>query len=388
MKAEQGISVQGISVLTGKPVEITVADGRIADVRDIEQTGDLPYCGPGFLDMQLNGYRGSDYSLPDLNREDIIKIIRSLEGAGTVSHVPTIVTRPREIILRNLEVLDQTVQDNELAAASIAGIHLEGPYISAEDGPRGAHDAGYIRDPDFDEFMEWQEVSGGRIKMITLAPERKGAMEFISRISETGVIAALGHTGAEPEIIREAVAAGARFSTHLGNGNYDMIHRFRNNIWEQLARDDLVTGMMSDGFHLPPSAVKVFTRAKGTDRIVLVSDAALMGGMEPGVHEWGNIKVRVFDDGHLGVEGTPYLAGAGHLLDWGLAHFVRFTGLPLSEGVKLCTKNPADLLGLPEKTGTLEPGAPGDVTLFRYTPEMDRIKIERTIKGGKECPWT
>jgi len=146
--------------------------------------------------------------------------------------------------------------------------------------------------------------------------------------------------------------------------------------------------MMSDGFHLPCSAVKVFSRAKGTDRIVLVSDAALMGGMEPGVHEWGNIKVRVHEDGHLGVEGTPYLAGAGHLLDWALAHMIKFAGLSLKDAVKLCTRNPAKLLGLSEKTGTLDTGAPADFTLFRFTPGMDRIIVERTIKGGKECPWT
>ncbi len=378
---------EGVSIFTGKPVSVTVEGGFISQVTELDTRDKLPYISPGFLDMQVNGYVGSDYSLEDFNEEHLGSIIESLAKSGTTQHVPTIVSSPQELIVKNLKVISGAMERHPEIADAISGIHIEGPYISSEDGPRGAHDPRYVRDPSIDEYREWQESSGGRISIVTLAPERKGAIDFIKLIVSEGVTASLGHTGASPEQINEAVDAGASLSTHLGNGSYAVIPRLKNYIWEQLARDELTIGVISDGFHLPPSVVKVFLRVKGYDRMILVSDVALLGGMKPGIYKWGNLDVQVYDDGHLGLPGTEYLAGAGHLLDWDLAHFMRFTGSSLKDAIGLCTLNPARVLGLGKSYksyGKLEAGAPANIVLFEYNTGDERLEILKTVTMGRE----
>jgi N-acetylglucosamine-6-phosphate deacetylase len=378
------MNIEGISVFANRPVAVQWEGERITEIADIESRDGLPYLSPGFLDMQVNGYNGSDYSLEDFNSEHLLNIINSVSKSGTTQHVPTIVSSPQERILRNLRIIAAQMERSREIESAIAGIHIEGPFISAADGPRGAHDPAYVRDPRFEDFQQWQEASGGRISIVTVAPERKGALDFIRKLRKAGVTAAIGHTGAEPQVLSQAVKAGATVSTHLGNGSYTHIPRLKNYIWEQLAADELMAGIISDGFHLPPSVVKVFARAKGLDRLVLVSDVALLGGFNPGVYKWGNLDAQVFDDGHLGLPGTSILAGAAHLLDWDLAHFINFTGLELAQAIPLCTVNPARALGLEVSYGLLETGAPANLVTFRWQPGDDRLRIERTIQAGRE----
>jgi N-acetylglucosamine-6-phosphate deacetylase len=378
------MEIQGISVLSNRAISVEWEGERIKNIAEIEARDGLPHLSPGFLDMQVNGYNGSDYSLEDFNSDHLRNIIGSMVKSGTTQHVPTIVSSPQERILRNLRILAEEMGRSREIESAIPGIHIEGPFISAEDGPRGAHDPAYVREPSFEDFQEWQEAAGGRISIVTVGPEREGALDFIRRVKESGVTVAIGHTGAEPEQISKAVEAGATLSTHLGNGSYTHIPRLKNYIWEQLAADELTAGIISDGFHLPPAVVKVFARAKGLDRLVLVSDVALLGGFKPGIYKWGNLDARVFDDGHLGLPGTSILAGAAHLLDWDLAHFVGFTSLEIGQAIRLCTVNPARVLGLEDSYGRLEPGAPANLVTFRWQPGDDRLRIERTIQAGRE----
>ncbi|MBN2552498.1 MAG: amidohydrolase family protein [Spirochaetales bacterium] len=377
------MKIEGISVFTGRPVTVRWEGQTITEIAEIESRDALPYLSPGFLDMQVNGYNGSDYSLDDFGPDHLVNIIESMARSGTTQHVPTIVSSPQERILRNLRILAEQMERSLEIESAIAGIHIEGPFISSEDGPRGAHDPAYVRNPSFGDFQAWQEAAGGRISIVTVGPEREGALDFIRRVKEQGVTVAIGHTGAEPQQIWKAVEAGATLSTHLGNGSYTQIPRLKNYIWEQLAADELTAGIISDGFHLPSSVVKVFTRAKGLDRLVLVSDVALLGGFSPGVYKWGNLDVEVFDDGHLGLPGTTILAGAAHLLDWDLAHYMEFTGLGLAESIPLCSINPARVLGLPKSYGRLEEGAPANLVTFRWQPGDERLKIESTIQSGR-----
>ena len=167
-----------------------------------------------------------------------------------------------EDAIHGLALLAKACEESEVARASFAGFHVEGPYIASEDGPRGAHPLAHVRDPDWDEFQRYQEAADGRIAIFTLAPEREGALEFIEKVAATGVIVSIGHSGASPERIREAVAAGAQMSTHLGNGAHAELPRHPNYIWEQLAADALWAGIIPDGFHLPPAVLKSFYRAK------------------------------------------------------------------------------------------------------------------------------
>ncbi len=388
-------TIRGISVFTGREIELELEGGRIRAVREPEEPtaegGDRRrlFVSPGFFDIQVNGYRGSDYSRDELCEDDLRVIHSCLAAAGTTQHVPTMITSPQKRLVRNLGVIAEVLERDPLMQAAIPGVHIEGPYVSSEDGARGVHDASHVRDPDFAEFEEWRAASGNRIVMVTLAPERCGAIPFIEKVTELGVIVAIGHTAAEPETIRRAVQAGARLSTHLGNGSHLMMPRLQNYIWEQLAQDDLHASIICDGHHLPDSVVRVFRRSKGLSRLILVSDAALLGGREPGIYKWNSIDVQVFPDGHLGLPGTTLLAGAAHLLDWDVAHFHRFTGVSLGEVIRLCTENPARLLGLEAAiTSVLRAGEPANLTVFEYSGGEQRLHIRRTICGGREVYHT
>ncbi|PID57704.1 N-acetylglucosamine-6-phosphate deacetylase [candidate division KSB3 bacterium] len=375
---------KGRFIFTEEPVRITVRDTRIAAVEPLVDSYDLPYISPGFIDMQVNGYKGNDYSLEGFSPQHLRHILHELASSGVTQHLPTLISAPQPRMLKTLGVIAGQRAAHRDVAHAIPGIHLEGPCISGEDGPRGVHDPTVLRDPDIAEFEEWQEAADGHISMITLAPERRGALKFIEYISEAGVIAAIGHSAAEPELIREAVAAGAQFSTHLGNGSHAQLPRLHNYLWEQLAADELRAGIISDGFHLPASVVKTLSRAKGLERLVLVSDAALLGGLRPGIHTWGNLDVQVYEDGHLGLAGTKFLAGAGHLLDWDIVQFMRFTGHNLSESIRLCTVNPAALLKFSPGKEALKVGAPADLTIFRTQPGARALHILKTISHGIE----
>jgi N-acetylglucosamine-6-phosphate deacetylase len=285
---------------------------------------------------------------------------------------------------RNCAVIARARAEDPDLRMAVAGIHIEGPFLSPEEGPRGAHDPRFIRNPDLGEFRAWQEAAGGAVRMVTLAPELDGALDFVRHLAAEGVVAAIGHTAAGPARIREAIDAGARVATHLGNGSHAVLPRLENYLWEQLAADDLWATMIADGFHLPAAVVKAIARVKGLDRLILISDVALHGGQPPGAYRMGDLDVEVHPNGRISLAGTPFLAGAGHLLDWDIAHFVRFTGCDLAAAVRLCTVNPARLLGLPEPHGTLAAGAPAHLTLFRYTDGDDRCRIEKTVRGGSE----
>jgi N-acetylglucosamine-6-phosphate deacetylase len=212
------MKIRGINVFDDRAVEVEIEEGEIRRIIGVEdERQNLPYLCPGFFDVQVNGYKGSDYSLDDLSCEHVQRIIASLALSGTTQHVPTIISSPKRRILRNLETIAMARKESRQTRDAIPGVHIEGPFLSPEEGPRGAHDSRYIREPDFKEFEEWQSAAEGRILYVTVAPERKGAIEFIERVVETSVVVSLGHHGATAEDIRRAIEAGARMSTHLGN---------------------------------------------------------------------------------------------------------------------------------------------------------------------------
>src|SRR5262249_24589554 len=198
----------------------------------------------------------------------------------------------------------------------IPGCHLEGPFLSGEDGPRGAHPREHVRPADWDEFQELQRISGDRIKLVTLAPEVAHAIEFIRRAAASGVRVAIGHTAASEEQIRSAVDAGATLSTHLGNGSHATIRRHPNYIWEQLGEPRLAASIIADGLHLPASVVRSIVWAKSTQKTIITCDASGWAGCKPGVYENELAKVVVLEDGRIVVVGQPgVLAGSSRLTD-------------------------------------------------------------------------
>jgi len=377
------IEIEGRSVISGRNIRLSITDGIITSVEEIGAQDDLPFISSGFIDTQFNGYTGFDYSSENLEKKDILKMTELLAASGTSCHFPTIITNSREIMVRNLEIISKALETYPELVDAIPGFHVEGPYISSEDGARGAHDLQFIRNPDYEEFLEWQSASGGKIKQLTLAPELEGAIDFIRRVSSEGVVVSIGHTAADPEIIREAVKAGARMSTHLGNGSHGVLPRLKNYLWEQLASDELTASIITDGFHLPPSVVKTILRTKGVDRVILVSDVTSFGGLKPGRYSWGDIKVEVFEDGHIGLADTEYLAGAGHLLDHSLAWLMNEIGVDIADAIALCTENPSKIFFPSRPVPGLNPGDLANLTTFNWERGDLKLKVLKTWCAGK-----
>jgi N-acetylglucosamine-6-phosphate deacetylase len=268
-----------------------------------------------------------------------------------------------------------------MARAMIAGIHAEGPAIAPEDGPRGAHPAAHVRAPDLAEFARWQAASGGRVRMVTLSPHWPETAGFIAALVAQGVHVALGHTGASPACITAAVDAGARLSTHLGNGAAAMLPRHPNLIWAQLADDRLTATLIADGHHLPADTLRVFLRAKELARAVLVSDSAAPGGCAPGVYRSAiGAEAELSADGRLSMRGTPYLAGAARSLSENVAMAMAMAGLSLAEALALATRNPARFAG---GGGVLEPGARADLIRFDHAPGDTRLTLREVWLAGE-----
>jgi len=375
--------VEGIWYKSGSPISIEVQGGKIVTRDPIPANPNLPWLSPGFVDIQINGYAGLDYSNPELDGGHIASIVGALAAKGTFYHCPTIITSPRTTIVNNCATIARAASDDRRIGKALCGIHIEGPFISSEDGPRGAHDPQFIRAPDYDEFHAWQDAARGMIKIVTLAPELPGALRFIERITQDGVVASIGHSAASPDIIQDAVKAGARLSTHLGNGSHGMVPRLKNYLWEQLASDELSASIIADGFHLPDAVLKVMARAKGLSRLILISDVAHLAGSPPGIQRWGSMQVEVHPDGHLGLAGTQFLAGAGHLLDRDLAQFVRATGVPVPQAVSLCTDNPRKLLGL-RAADLPQPGEAASFVAFSLPPSAPAIEIAHSLFEGED----
>jgi N-acetylglucosamine-6-phosphate deacetylase len=270
----------GKHYLSGETISILVKNGTVQEMREADVDTDI-WIGPGLIDVQVNGFGSLDLNGFETTSETVKQITSKLNQYGVTRFCPTIVTGPTERMHHCLKVIAEACEKDLLTNYSIIGIHVEGPFLSSEDGPRGAHNGNWIRNPDWDEFLEWQKVSDRRIKKVTLAPEKPGAIEFIEKLSKSGIIPALGHTNATETDIQNAVAAGAKMSTHLGNGSHPYIKRHPNYIWSQLAMDELWASFIADGFHLPPSTLKAMIRSKG-NKAILTSDSVHLAGMSPG----------------------------------------------------------------------------------------------------------
>jgi len=316
----------------------TEAPGPRAHERETPGPGTLEL--PGFVDLQVNGFAGVDFGDPALTSERVLQAISAIERTGVTRFLPTLITSSLEDFAASARTLSRT------AHPAIAGLHMEGPYISPEDGARGAHRRDLVRPADVEDFRRRQDAAGGRIRLVTLAPEAPGALPLIEHLAAGGIRVAIGHTAASPAQIADAVAAGATLSSHLGNGCAQVLPRHPNVIWEQLADDRLLASFIVDGHHLPPATVKVMIRAKTKGRSILVTDAIAAAGMPPGVYTLGSQRVELDATGRVAAPGAPNLAGSALLMNVAIGNTVRFTGLDLADVVPMASTRPAEYLGI------------------------------------------
>ena len=370
-------------------VDVVVNDGRIIDIAppDISKAADAGdascLIAPGFIDIQLNGFEGIDFNDPSSSISKLAGMPAVIARTGVTTFCPAVITASTENISGCMTNIISACKQSSGFSAAMAGIHLEGPFISPEDGPRGAHPREHVRRPDWQEFRRWQETAEGRIRIITLSPEWPEAVDFIERAVAENVIVAIGHTGASPAMIGDAVRAGARLSTHLGNGSHAKIDRHPNYIWEQLAQDHLWASFIVDGHHLPPSVVKSFLRCKGFDRSILVTDAIAAAGNPPGRYMLGDVEVELTQDRKVCLPGTPYLAGSVLEMHQAVANTVRFSDASITDALKMATENPAELLGADDRLGSIAKGRKADLIILAWDQENYRIEIKATISNGQ-----
>jgi N-acetylglucosamine-6-phosphate deacetylase len=296
------------------------------------------------FDIQVNGFAGVDFQgMP--TRGDVRHACEKLHAHGMKRILATFITDATDALLRKFATFESYRDADPLIAATIVGYHLEGPYLSGEPGYRGAHPGELMKDPDSREFARWQDAAGGAIRLVTLAPERAGAIEFIAEITGRFVRVSLGHTNADERTIDEAIRAGATLCTHLGNGCPAEMHRHDNIIQRLLARDELIACFIPDGIHLPPFVLRNLIRAKPPGKVLLTTDAMAAAGAPAGRYRIGHHALEVGVDRVVRLPGSKNFAGSALALDAGAANAAKWLGLPPAAAAELASSVPARAVG-------------------------------------------
>jgi N-acetylglucosamine-6-phosphate deacetylase len=264
----------------------------------------------GFIDLQINGYAGIDFTDPETSVDEVLKVADILADQGTVGFLATITTSPREEIEHCVDTLSKAInkQGND---RHILGIHLEGPYISSEYGYRGIHPERSISLPDLTWFQQLQKISDNNIRIVTIAPELEGALEFIQAVSPD-VITSVGHTNCPFTIINQAVNAGLSLATHVGNGCKQNIDRHNNPIVNIIGCSEIGLCFIPDGFHLPEAFIRMIINCRPIEKLYVISDAVKYAGLPANVYEMHDgTQISLAEDGKLTLLSDPnILAGS------------------------------------------------------------------------------
>ena len=364
---------------TGQAVTVAVSGSTISAITPVPTThDDLPEILPVLVDLQHNGSLGQSYN--ELRTADQLKpIARHLRRHGVGRCLATLTTHPYDALFEAASAFAAICAEDPAMARLYPGIFHEGVFISPEAGWRGAHAPAWIKPPDFAAFSELDRRSGGRVRMINIAPEVPGALDFISHAVAAGKIVSIGHANPDTATVHEAVHRGARAVTHFGNGAPATIHRHHNPLWPMLAEPSLTLGLIGDGFHLPPSLVAAALRCKGHHGCFMVSDAAGFGGLPPGDYQRpGGMAVSISPAGRIGLVGSEILAGAWFQQDRCVAFLVAELGLPLRDAWALASTIPAAFAGL--TVPPLEVGAEASFVLARWDGDL---RLDQCVHAGE-----
>lgn len=368
---------EGLSPISGRAVRVTARDGRIESVEEAPDSGVSTWLAPGLVDLQVNGFAAVDYNSPETPLDEIARSLEVQRATGVTRLLPTVITGSDENMRGSLRRLAKAKRELD-RGRMIAGFHVEGPWISPDDGPRGAHPKRHVRGASIDEFERLQEAAGGDVRIVTLAPETPNATAVIEHMAQAGVVVSLGHHDGTREQIHDAIAAGATMVTHLGNGAHSTIKRHENILTYQLAADALTAGLIADGIHLPPDFVKTAVRAKQLERVFLVTDAAPPAGSHPGVYRFGHIEVELTPDLAVRLTDSGRLAGSALSMERGVGNLARFAGLTLEQAWRAGSTAPARAIGLEGRKGFLEPGDDADLVRFEWDGDESRVRVVET----------
>jgi N-acetylglucosamine-6-phosphate deacetylase len=374
------LEITGRDPITAKMLRVTIDEGVVADVCETDGKDNV-WLSTGLVDLQVNGFLGHDVNDPNLTVGDIEALVDAESREGVTTFLPTITTASEGQIVAALEMIRRARQADPKIKAAIPFVHIEGPHISDEDGPRGAHPRSHIRPPSFAEFERWQRASGDLVGLVTMSPHFADSVAYIAALCARGVHVAIGHTHATPEEIHAAAEAGAALSTHLGNGAHASLPRHPNYIWSQLADDRLTATFIADGHHLPKDAFVAMVKAKGAERSILVSDSVGFAGLVPGHYRRADgAEVTLHPGGRLELRHSPYLAGGAMSLNTVVATALSRAWLSIDAAIMMTTSNPARVLGQKRR---ISPGSRADLISFSWAPGELKLSIHQVIAPGR-----
>jgi N-acetylglucosamine-6-phosphate deacetylase len=300
---------------------------------------------PGWIDLQVNGLRGIDFSDPNLNAKQIERLSSALLERGVVAYCPTVISSTLDVYEHNLPLIAEASKSDR--GARIIGIHLEGPFINPAEGARGIHNEKCIVLPSVELYERFRSLSHDKLSILTMAPEREGGLKLIKHVADQGkTVVSLGHHLAKREVISKAIEAGARAATHVGNGLPEMIHRYDNPVWSTLAEDRLTGLFITDGFHLPKEFVKICARSKGPARFIVTSDLVHLAGFPPGNYDFHGVQVVLEANGYLHRKGALQLAGSTCDMMSSMNYLASLGEFDKGELVEVGFENPLKLLAL------------------------------------------
>ncbi|MFI8303719.1 N-acetylglucosamine-6-phosphate deacetylase [Streptomyces sp. NPDC085927] len=348
------VTVEGTRIVTTGPAN--VPSGAPADASNAVETLDLAghWLVPGFVDLHNHG--GGGASFPSGTVDEVLKGIHTHRLHGTTTLVASTVTGDMDVLVRRAGLLAELAEQGD-----IAGVHFEGPFISP--CRKGAHSEELLRDPDPAEVRKLIDAAHGRAKMVTLATELPGGLDSVRLLAEHGVIAAVGHTDATYEQTVAAIDAGATVATHLFNAMPALGHRAPGPITALLEDERVTVELINDGTHLHPAALQLAFHHAGPGRVAFVTDAMDAAGFGDGRYLLGPLEVEVADGVARLVEGGS-IAGSTLTLDRALKRAVTVDGLPVEHAVAALSANPARLLGMDDRIGSLEPGKDADLVVL------------------------
>ena len=372
----------GIDPASGNHLELSFSK-VIETVEDVlVPSEESAFVAPGFIDLQVNGFFGVDYNEPAAPHEEIARSIQVMFSTGVTRFFPTVITgSPLNMTgaLANLAAARERLPEG----AAMEAFHVEGPFISPEDGPRGAHPREWVRPPDLDEFHRFQEAARGLIRLITVSPEWPDSARFIEQLVREGVTVSIGHTKADAQQIDAAVSAGATLSTHLGNGAHAVMTRHPNYIWDQLAEDRLAASFIVDGIHVGRAFLQTAIRAKGAERSILVTDAVAPAGCSPGFYTMAGHPVELRADGSVRLRENGRLAGSALMMDRAIANVMRMAGVTLRDAITMATRNPARIGRVPSRMRGLAAGERADLVRFRREDDGCVRVLETWMSGER-----
>jgi N-acetylglucosamine-6-phosphate deacetylase len=380
--------VHGKAILETKIAEsiyIFIKDGKIHSFGPLEsipshlksintiELGPDQILAPGFIDVHIHGAAGADTM--DATIESLDTMAKALPAEGTTSFLATTITQKHENIERALEnAADYQKHSNGFGKAEVLGVHLEGPFINSKRA--GAQPKEYIIDPNLDLFKEWQTKAKGTIKLVTVAPELECGTAFIRYLHDTGVIASIGHSDAIYEEMEQAVQAGAKQVTHLFNGMRGLHHREPGVAGSALLFKELMVELIADKIHVRPEVMKLVIQAKGTEGMILITDAMRAKCLKNGIYDLGGQDVSVADGKALLANGT--LAGSILKMNDSIENIIEAADVTLQDAIQMACVNPAKQLNVYDRKGSITEGKDADLTVL-----SNNYRVELTLCRGE-----